>query len=607
MAQQLEMLGKLKSNPEPANVENVLGAWEDAARLLNTVEMSFHAVRAADTTDDLEAIAEEVATRLANHNDEIYLDERLFARVSQLRTRARTGEIELDAQDDWALAELERSFIRSGIGIPSADQTRLRELNERIAELSTRFATLTRSARNAGRVTLSDGRSIELINTSQHPALAEIENRDDRRRLHESSVTRSLGGEFDTRGLIVEIARARAERAKLLGYPHHSAYVAADGVARTTEAVNELLGRIGPAAVELARAEEAELRDRFNQAHPGEEFQPWDWAWSAALVRKEKFDFDESALSDELGVDKVLDAVFMAASELYGISFEYREDLLGHTGDAKVYEVVDHDRTLIGLFVMDLWARPSKGGGAWMNSLVLQSDRYGELPVVTNNCNLEPGSSFVSWDMVITMFHEFGHALHGLFSAARYPSRSGTHVPRDFVEFPSQVNEWWAWQPGRVVDQTWIDKLRSAEEFGRGFALTELLMASVIDQTWHQTPLEGLPVSADQVEEFERDALRQWGMDYDLIPPRYRSQYFSHIWGGGYSAGYYGYTWSEMMDADAVAWFVENGGCTRENGDHFRSTLLAPGGSVDPAESFRAFRGRDPELAPLLARLGLDR
>lgn len=625
MAEQLAALAALASDIEPATAANVLHPWDRSGALLERALDAFWAVKSSDTTDALDALAEEFAPRLSAHSDAIHLDRRLFDRLTELAHRADTGEVDLDEQDDWALRELLRSFVRAGVHLEGEAQERLRALNTRLAELGTAFDRANREARNAGGFAVTEAElagltddekaalrseageyRLELVNTTRHPLLARLADRDVRRRLFEASTTRALAGEFDTRPLVVAMARARAERAALLGHPHHAALVAEAGCARDTAAVHAMMGRLGPAAVAQARREAERLATRFEAEYPGERFQAWDWEYVAEKVRAEEFDFDEADLAPYLQVDRVLDAVYAAAHDLYGITFEKRDDLRGHTPDTEVYEVRNDDGSPVGLFCLDFWARPTKEGGAWMTSLVSQSHLRKQLPVVTNDCNYTRATTTITWDGVITLFHEFGHALHGLFADSRYATRSGTATPPDFVEFPSQVNEHWARQPGRVLPAEWIGKLEAASRFGSGYETTEMMAATLLDQAWHSTPLAALPETPEEVEDFERRALESWGVAYDLVPPRYRTQYFSHIWGGGYAAGYYGYTWSEVMDADAVAWFDEHGGGTRANGEHFRRTLLAPGGSVDPMETWRRFRGRDPEVGPLLARLGLE-
>ncbi len=623
MAEQVAGLARLRDDDSPATVAGVLGAWEDAEATLRRALNAFFSVHASDGSPELDAIDEEMSPRLAGHEDAILLDRALFQRLLDLRDRIDAGETEADEQDRYALDELIRSFRRAGVELDDASKDRLRELNRRLAELSTRFEQLNRDARNAGGFDVTEaelagltdqeraslavegGHRIDLVNTTQQPLAAKLADAGVRRRLFEASTTRALGGPHDTRPVVVETARLRAERAVLLGYENHAALVADAGCAKTTDAILEMLVPLAQAALAKAREEAAELRARYADLEPGAEFTAADWSYVEAIVRKERFDFDEAELGDYLQVDKVLDAVYAAAGELYGITFTAVDGVTGHAPDTQAYEVRDADGTVLGLFVMDFWARPTKQGGAWMNNIVDQSLHDGALPVVTNNCNYTRSTTTISWDGVLTMFHEFGHALHGLLAHSRYASMSGTNTPRDFVEFPSQVNEHWAWTPGRVLPAEWIERLKAANRFGQGYATAETELASLLDLAWHTTPLDELPSSADEVEDFERAALERWGLVDELVPPRYRSQYFAHIWGGGYAASYYGYAWAKVMDADAVAWFGEQTGTLREAGDHFRRTLLAPGGSVDPMETYRRFRGRDPRLEPLLERLGL--
>jgi len=622
MAHQTQTLVALRSDDAPATRENVLDVWEDARRPLNLVLSMFYSVKSADTTDELDAIAEEYASKLSAHDDEIYLDKGIYDRLQALQRRFDDGEVEADDQDRYHLAELLQDFERAGVALGEAEQARLRELNGRIAELSTTFERLNREARNVAGFAVDEeeleglspadvdalrtdeGLRLQLVNTTQQPLTAKLANADLRRRVLDASLTRGLG-EFDTRETLVELARVRAERATLLGYPSHAALVASKGTAKTTQAIEEVLIPLAQAALAKTRKEAAELAEKYAELNPGATFTAADWQYVEAQLRKERFAFDESELDEYLTVEKVTEACYAAATELYGITFKLRDDLRGHVEDAQVYEVSNADGSPVGLFLMDLWARPTKNGGAWMTGINEVSTLSDELPIVTNNCNYRKTVPTVTWDEVITMFHEFGHALHGLFGKAKYPSRSGTSVPRDFVEFPSQVNEHWAWQPGRVLPAEWLEKLQAASEFGLGYAKAEALIAAVLDYVWHSTPLDELPASADEVAAFEQSALERYGLADDICPPRYRTQYFAHIWGGGYAASYYGYTWAEVLDADAVAWFEEQGGGTRANGDHFRATLLGPAGGVDPMQTYRTFRGRDPELQPLLDRLGL--
>ena len=464
---------------------------------------------------------------------------------------------------------------------------------------------------------------IALRNTSGQPPLASLENRELRRRVMEASLARgSQGGEFDNRPVVARIAALRAERAALLGYPNHAAYSLERQTARTVSAVNDRLASLAPAAVANARREAADLQAIAAAGGHDHEVAAWDWAFYTEQVRAERYAFDAAALRPYFEIDNVLqNGVFHAASRLYGLTFRERTDLPVYHPDVRVFDVIDAGGEPLALFLADYYARPSKRGGAWMSSFVSQSDLLGTQPVVANCLNIpqppagEP--TLLTFDEVETMFHEFGHALHAFFSAVRYPYFSGTAVPRDFVEYPSQVNEMWATWPevlrnyavhhetGEPMPAELLDKVLASETFNQGFATTEYLAASLLDQAWHQLPAGAVP-DADGVTAFEADALVQAGVALETVPPRYRSTYFSHIWSSGYSAGYYSYIWAEVLDADTVEWFRESGGLRRENGDHFRRLLLSRGGSQDAMELYRAFRGREPDIAPLLARRGLD-
>lgn len=631
MAENLDALRALAADPAPPTAENVLDAWGRSSDLLTRAVETFYSVKYCDASAALSALEEEFAPKLAAHNDAVFMDAALYGRLRALAERAAVGEAALDAEQAWVLDDLLATFVRNGVALAADDQETLRGYNQRLAELETQFEKTNLAARNAGAITVADaaaldglsaeeiatmatdsGYTIELVNTSAQPVIERLTDRDLRRRIYEASVTRGVGRPLadgtpgpDTRAIIVEMARLRAQRATLLGYPNHAALVTERACAGNTEAVADMLGRLGPAALAQAKRDAMELSARFAELYPGETFAPWDWAYVAEIVRRERFDLDLDALAPYLSTDKVLAAVYGAAERLYGISFAPRPDLRGHTADADVFEVRDADGSVVGLFVMDFWARPTKQGGAWMTNLVNQSHLLGDVPIVTNNCNYTRGTTAISWDGVITMFHEFGHALHGLFADTRYASHSGTNTPRDFVEFPSQVNEHWAWEPDAVIPAEAAERMRAADRFNQGFGNYEAWVAMILDQAWHTTPLDELPASAEEVEAFEARALEAAGMTYDLIPPRYRSPYFAHIW-SSYDAAYYSYVWSEVMDADAVAWFEAHGGGTRENGEHFRRTLLAPGGSVNVMDTWRTFAGHEPDLGPLLKRKGIE-
>jgi peptidyl-dipeptidase Dcp len=432
----------------------------------------------------------------------------------------------------------------------------------------------------------------------------------------------SEDGEYDNREVITRLAELRAERAVMLGYPNHAAYILDEQTAQTVTAVNERLASLVPPAVANANREAADLQAMASAEGGDVELAAWDWSYYTEKVRAARYDFDASELRPYFEIDAVIEkGVFYAATQLYGITFEARPDLTAYHPDVRMWEVFGHDGTPLGLFLGDFYARPSKRGGAWMSAYVTQSKLLDTTPVIANHLNItkpvdgEP--TLLTFDEVETMFHEFGHALHGFFSDVEYPYFAGTAVPRDFVEYPSQVNEMWATWPevlanyaihyetGEPMPQQLLDKVVETAAFNQGFSTTEYLAASLLDQAWHQLTADQVP-DPQNVETFEAGALQDAGVGLAVIPPRYRSTYFSHIWGSGYSAGYYSYIWAEVLDADSVEWFKENGGLRRENGDHFRRTLLSKGGSVDAMELFRAFRGAEPNIEPLLVRRGLN-
>ncbi|QZN87206.1 M3 family metallopeptidase [Cellulomonas sp. C5510] len=649
MAEQRAEVEAIASSSEPPTVENTLDALERSGRLLHRAATVFFNQSSSDSTPALEELEEEVAPLLAAHSDAIHLDRRLFARVEALHAAHESGELDLEPDTAWLLHRQHTAFVRAGVRLDDAAQARLRELNAEITRLETVFGRLLLADTNASAVLVTDEAEldglpedaraaaaeaaarrghegawlIDLVLPTQQPALAQLRDRGLRERLHAASVSRGgRGGEHDTRATLLALARLRAERALLLGYPHHAAYVAEDATAKTPEAVAEMLARLAPAAVANARAEAADLTEALRRDVPGATLEAWDWAYYAEQVRQERRSLDESRLRPYLELDRVLhEGVFRAAHELYGLSFTERPDLTGYHPDVRVFEVTDADGSGLGLFLGDYWTRDSKRGGAWMNNLVDQSTLLGEAPVVVNNLNIpKPPAgqpTLLTWDEVITLFHEFGHALHGLFSAVRYPSQSGTEVPRDFVEYPSQVNEMWAWEPsvlrayavhhetGEPMPQEWVDTLIAARQDGEGFATTEYLAAALLDQAWYRLAPQDVPTDVEQVEAFEAAALEAAGVAFAPVPPRYRTTYFNHVFGGGYSAGYYSYIWSEVLDADTVTWFEENGGLRRENGDTFRARLLSRGGSVDPMQAFADLRGRTPDITPLLTRRGL--
>ncbi|WP_199432362.1 M3 family metallopeptidase [Qaidamihabitans albus] len=644
IAEQAAEAEKIANNTEPATFDNTVVALERSGRLLNRVASVFFNLAASHTNDTIRQVQAEIAPRLAAHHDAIHLDPRLSARIEGLYRRRET--LELDAESAWLLRRYHLDFQRAGAGLPEEDQARLRELNEELSTLSTRFQDNLLADTNDLAVVVADraelaglsedsiaaaaeaaathgeeGRYLLKLNLpTAQPALASLENRELRERVFRASVSRgNRGNEHDNSAVLARIAMLRAERAALLGYPHHAAYAIEDQTAGSAEVALGLLNRLAPVAVVNAQAEAIDLQEEIKAG--GEDFplRPWDWAYYAERVRRRRFDIDDAELRPYFELERVLvDGVFYAATRLYGLSFTERHDLPTYHPDVRVFEVTDADGSALGLFLGDYYTRDSKRGGAWMNNYVEQSRLFGEHPVVVNNLNIarppEGEPALLTFDEVITAFHEFGHALHGLLSDVRYPMFSGASVPRDFVEFPSQVNEMWALWPevlanyarhhrtGEPLPQRLVDRLEESRQHGEGFSTTEYLAAALLDQTWHGI---GADMRVDDVERFETEALEKAGVSLETVPPRYRSTYFAHVFSGGYSAGYYSYVWSEVLDADSVEWFRENGGLTRTNGNHFRQELLARGGSVDPMEAFRAFRGRDPRIEPLLERRGL--
>jgi peptidyl-dipeptidase Dcp len=647
MAEQLREVAAIANDPAAPTFDNTLVALERSGRLLDRVESTFSSLASAHTNDTLRQIEKDMAPKLAAHRDAIRLNAALFARISALHERR--DQLGLDAESKRLLERIHQDFVRAGARLSEADKARLKAMNQEIAALQTAFAQNVQKETNASAVVVDtraelagltdveiaaaaaaakeDGHpgkfELRLLNTSGQPALSSLENRALRERLQQASVSRnSHGGEFDTRAIVARLVKLRAERAALLGYPNHAAYVVEEQTARTVEAVNKMLGDLAAPAVANARREAAEMQAVIDGENGGFQLAAWDWDFYSEKVRKAKYDFDESQLKPYFELDRVLfDGVFFAAGRLYGITFKERRDLPVYEPSVRVFDVFDADGSQLAIFIGDYYARPSKRGGAWMNSYVDQSLLFGTKAVVANHLNIPPPPAgqpaLLTFDEVTTMFHEFGHALHGMFSHVRYPRFSGTQVPRDFVEYPSQVNEMWAtwpevlanyakhYQSGAPMPAALIDKIVATRKFNQGFATTEYLAASLIDQAWHQLPAAAVP-DADGVIAFEEAALKKAGVDFAPVPPRYHSTYFNHIFNHAYSAGYYSYIWAEVLDADSVEWFKQNGGLRRENGDRFRRTLLSRGGSAEALTQFRDFVGREPYLEPLLKRRGLE-
>lgn len=646
MAEQLTEIEAIAVNSQAPSFDNTIVAMEKSGRLLSRAERVFSALTSAHTNDRLQEIQAEMAPQFAAHNDSMLLNPDLFRRVATLyEQRASLG---LDPEGLRLLERYQTDFVRAGAELSEEEKGRLREINARLAELRTAFGQNVLNEVNASAVVvasrdelagLSDSqiesaakdaaaRGLEgqyvltLRNTTQQPPLTTLSNRALRQRIQEISSQRgSSGSAYDNRAIITEVLALRAERAKLIGYASHAAYVLDDETSGSVEAVNDMLGRLGPRAVQNARREAEDLQALINETEE-EPFAvaSWDWLYYTEKLRQKRYNLDESLLKPYFELERVLhDGVFFMAEQVYGVTFEARPELPVYQEDVTVYEAF-LDGAPLGLFLFDPYARDSKRGGAWMGEYVSQSKLLDEQAVVANHLNIvkppEGEATLLTISEVTTMFHEFGHALHGLFSNVTYPRFSGTSVPRDFVEYPSQVHEMWVtwpailanyavhYQTGEPIPQELLDRVRDAAKFNQGFEQTEYLAAAIMDQAWHQLPAEDIP-PAEALMEYQQKILTEAGMDFLPVPPRYSTPYFSHIM-GGYSAGYYSYIWSEVLDADSVRWFEEHGGLKRENGDHFRKALLSHGGSRDAMELFREFRGAEPSLEPLLDRLGLN-
>jgi peptidyl-dipeptidase Dcp len=641
---ELDEISAIVADPAVPTFENTLVTLEKSGTLLRRVSLILNALASANTNPTIQALQEDLAPKLAALDDAIYLNEKLFARVEAVY-RER-GALKLDPESARLLDFYHQRFVRAGARLAGADKTALKALNEQEALQSARFTNQLLAATKAGALVVADAAELAglskdeieaaaitaasrgldgkwvlpLRNTTQQGALGSLTSRATRERLFRASWTRAERGDAnDTRQTISTLASLRATKARLLGYPNFAAWVLEDQMARTPETADAFLSRLIPPATANARAEAHEIQALIDSRNGGFQLAPWDWDFYADEVRKATFDLDSNAVSQYLELDRVLrDGVFFAAQELYGLSFKERRDLPVFQQDVRVFEVIDRDGSPLALFYFDPFARDNKNGGAWMDNLVIQSKLLGTRPVVFNCANFAkpaPGQPvLLSFDDVATMFHEFGHALHGMFANQRYPSLSGTAVARDFVELPSQFNEHWALDPkvlahyakhhktGGPMPQALADKLKQASTFNQGYSLTEILGAAVLDMRWHSMPAG----SAEQpAGPFEAGVLEKAGLNLPQVPPRYRSSYFLHIWAHGYEAGYYAYLWAEMLDNDAYQWFVDHGGLTRANGDRFRDMILSRGNTGDYAAMYRAFAGRDPRIEPMLRKRGI--
>ncbi len=644
MRQQLKEVDAIANNKAAPTFDNTIVAMEKSGALLTRVQTIFGNLQGANTNDKLDAIDSEMSPKLAAHADAIYLNAKLYARVKALYDKRTT--LKLDAESEHLLERYHTDFVRAGANLSAADKEKLKAINGAIAKLQTTFTQNVLKETNASGLVVDtreelagmspaaidaaaaaakakgmDGKFfVAVVNTSGQPPLAELTNRAVREKLMALSLARgSHGGEFDNREVVLKIAKARAEKATLLGYENFAAYSLEDQTAHDTASVNKLLSELAKPAVNNAKKEAADLQAVVDADKGGFKIDASDWAFYTDKVRAQRFAFDENQLKPYFELNNVLtNGVFYAANKLYGLSFKERKDLPVYNPDVRVFDVFDADGKQLAIFIADMYARSNKQGGAWMNEYISQSSLLGTHSVVANHLNIpkppagEP--TLLTYDEVKTAFHEFGHALHGMFSNVKYPRFSGTSVPRDFVEYPSQVNEMWAVWPevlanyakhyktGEPMPKELLDKVIASKKFNQGFLTTEYLSASLLDQRWHQLTPAQIPTD---VLAFEAQSLKDMGVDFAPVPPRYRTTYFSHSFSGGYSAGYYAYLWSEKLDADTVEWFKENGGLQRKNGDWFRAKLLSRGGTDDAMNLFRNFRGRDPVIEPLLERRGL--
>lgn len=644
MKQQLEEVQKIAENSAEPDFENTIVALEKSGQLLSRVNRVFSLLTGANTNPALQKIQEEEAPRLAAHQDAIYLNGKLFNRIKTLHDKR--GALGLDAESKHLLEWYYQQFGIAGANLSEEDKVKLKKLNEEEAGLSARFTNQLLAAAKAGALVVDskeklaglskkaieaaaeeakakklDGKwIISLQNTTQQPELQSLSDRDTRKMLFEASRNRAEKSDTnDTRATILRIAKIRADKAVLLGFQNYAGWKLQDQMAKTPEAVEQFLAKLVPASVAKVRGDAKELQAVIDKQKGGFKLEAWDWDYYAEQVRRDRFNLDENEVKPYFELNNVLEnGVFYAATQLYAIRFKERKDFPVYHKDVRVFELLDKDGSSIGLFYSDFFKRDNKSGGAWMDNLVGQSKLLGTKPVIYNVCNFnkpaEGQPALISFDDVTTMFHEFGHALHGFFANQQYPTLSGTNVSRDFVEFPSQFNEHWALDPKvfknyathyktkESMPQVLVDKIKQAAVFNQGYSLTELLAAAKLDMAWH-TFSPGNTV--EDVDQFESEAIHAAALDLPQVPPRYRSTYFLHIWGNGYASGYYAYLWAEMLDHDAFAWFKDHGGLTPENGQRFRDMILSKGNTADPATLYRNFSGRNPAIEPLLENRGL--
>lgn len=644
MKQQLAEVEQIADNPDAPSFDNTIVAMEKSGQLLTRVNLAFNTVTGANTDDALQKVQDDTAAPLQATQDAISLNPKLFARIETLYNQ-RAG-LKLDPEQAKLLDFYYTEAVLAGAKLSDADKEKLKKLNGQEAELTTKFQNLLLAGTKAGGVVISDKKElaglnqdqigalaraaesrglkgkwvIPLQNTTQQPLLQFLTNRATREKLFKASWLRTEHGDAnDTRATVLAIAKVRAEKAQLMGYKSYAEWKLQDQMAKTPAAVDKFLGQLIPASAARARVEAADIQAMIDKQHGGFKLEPWDWELYAEKVRKAKYDLDDAQVRPYFEINNVLqNGVFYTANQLYGLTFKERHDLPVYQPDVRVFDVFDKDGTQLAIWYCDYFKRDNKAGGAWMSNMVNQSKLLGMKPVVYNVANFTkpaPGQpALLSFDDVTTMFHEFGHALHGMFASQEYPTLSGTQVARDYVEFPSQFNENWALDPtvfahyavnyktGEPMPQALVDKIKKAAKFNKGYASLEAYEAAALDMQWHELTPDAVPTD---VGVFQKAALAREGANLPSVPSRYSSTYFAHIWSNGYAAGYYAYAWTQMLDHDAFSWFEEHGGLTRENGQRFRDMILSRGNTADYGDMFRAFRGRDPSIEPMLDDLGL--
>ena len=639
LKQHTQEIEKIANNPEKPTFENTIVAMEKSGEVLNRATIVFYNLTSSNTNPTLQKLEEEYAPIFASHSDNIYLNDKLYQRIKNISDNG------LDAESKRLLQYYRQNFEIAGAALSSQQKNELKEVNQQLAKLETQFSNKLLEARKQGGLLISDVKELDglsadeiaaaaadakiaghdgqyllaLQNTTQQPLLQNLKNRATREKLFKASWLRAeKGDKNDTRETIQQLVKLRLKKAQILGKKSFAEWRLQDQMAKKPEAAMNLMKQIAQPAVETAKREQAEIQELIKSQGGNFEVQPWDWNFYSEQVRKAKYDLDENQIKPYFEVTTVLEkGVFYAAEKFYGLTFKKRTDLPVYHPDVVAYEVFDKDGKSLAIYYLDFFTRSSKSGGAWMNNFVTQSYLLGTKPVIVNVYNFQKPAagkpSLISFDDVTTVFHEFGHSIHGMFASQKYPSISGTATPRDFVEFPSQINEHFALEPEvlnnyavhyetkQPIPQDLVEKIKKASKFNQGYATTELVSAAMNDMMWHSVTDESQNIP---VLDFEKKALADNGFTVAAVPPRYHAPYFAHIWGGGYSAGYYAYLWSETLDNDAWEWIKSHGGMTRENGDRFRKYILSVGNSVDLNQAFRDFAGHDPDIKPLLRNRG---